>query len=248
MEQTLLLAATAASVGFVHTLLGPDHYVPFAAMARAGRWSMARTLVITSLCGIGHVAGSVALGLCGVALGVAVFKLEGVESHRGQIAAWLLLAFGIAYTAWGLRRAVRGRPHTHLHAHANGTVHRHPHTHEAEHLHAHASERSLAVDHDHAATDGPRDLKLWVLFTIFLFGPCEPLIPLVMYPAAKGSIWNVLLVTSVFAATTIGVMLVAVTALHLGLGAVRLQRLERFTHAFAGLTLISCGAAMCAGL
>jgi len=25
----------------------------------------------------------------------------------------------------------------------------------------------------------------WALFLIFVFGPCEPLIPLIMYPAAK---------------------------------------------------------------
>jgi len=33
------LCATAAGVGVIHTLLGPDHYLPFAAMARAGDWS-----------------------------------------------------------------------------------------------------------------------------------------------------------------------------------------------------------------
>lgn len=28
------LTITAASVGFIHTLLGPDHYLPFIVMAR----------------------------------------------------------------------------------------------------------------------------------------------------------------------------------------------------------------------
>ena len=42
-----LLLVTAASIGVVHTLLGPDHYLPFVAMAKARGWSLARTLRIT---------------------------------------------------------------------------------------------------------------------------------------------------------------------------------------------------------
>ncbi len=34
-----VLAATAASIGFVHTITGPDHYLPFIAIGRAAiRW------------------------------------------------------------------------------------------------------------------------------------------------------------------------------------------------------------------
>jgi len=33
-----VLAITAASLGFFHTLFGPDHYLPFIRMARARRW------------------------------------------------------------------------------------------------------------------------------------------------------------------------------------------------------------------
>ena len=42
-----LLVLTAASIGFVHTLLGPDHYLPFVAMGAARRWSTRKTLWIT---------------------------------------------------------------------------------------------------------------------------------------------------------------------------------------------------------
>ena len=31
------LTLAAASLGFLHTLLGPDHYLPFVVMARAKR-------------------------------------------------------------------------------------------------------------------------------------------------------------------------------------------------------------------
>ena len=53
-----LLALTGATVGILHTALGPDHYLPFALMARAGRWSRAKTLWVTLACGLGHVLRS----------------------------------------------------------------------------------------------------------------------------------------------------------------------------------------------
>src|SRR5512139_214609 len=99
-----LLLITAASLGFFHTLFGPDHYLPFISMSWARKWSLKKTTFITFLCGIGHIAGSVALGMIGVAMGIAVNKLEWIESSRGNLAAWLLIGFGLAYFAWGMRR------------------------------------------------------------------------------------------------------------------------------------------------
>ena len=70
-----LLVLTAASIGFIHTLLGPDHYVPFVAMGAARRWTTRKTLLVTSLCGLGHVAGSVAIGMIGIAIGVSLSRI-----------------------------------------------------------------------------------------------------------------------------------------------------------------------------
>ena len=72
-ELTLLVIA-AASIGFVHTLLGPDHYLPFIVIAKARKWSLAKTLWLTLACGIGHVGSSVLVGVIGIVLGVAVMK------------------------------------------------------------------------------------------------------------------------------------------------------------------------------
>jgi len=109
MQSTLLtLTTAAASLGFLHTVLGPDHYLPFIAMSRARNWSPARAAVVTALCGIGHVGSSVLLGSIGIALGLAVAGLEAFESLRGDLAAWALIAFGLVYMVWGLRRASRG--------------------------------------------------------------------------------------------------------------------------------------------
>ena len=111
------LAVGAVSIGFLHTLFGPDHYLPFIVMARSRKWSRPRTMWITLLCGIGHVGSSVVLGSVGVALGIALNKLEWVEESRGGVVAWLLIAFGLVYGVWGLRKAVKNNPHTHGHGH-----------------------------------------------------------------------------------------------------------------------------------
>jgi hypothetical protein len=62
-----ILYLSAASLGLIHTVLGPDHYIPFIMMGRAGKWSLRKTCRVTILCGIGHVAGLTLL-LCGVGI------------------------------------------------------------------------------------------------------------------------------------------------------------------------------------
>lgn len=242
--QVAALCATAFSVGVVHTILGPDHYIPFIAMARAGGWSTPRTLGVTAACGLGHVAGSVVIGLIGLALGIAVMQLEGLEALRGDTAAWLLIGFGLAYFTWGMMRALRaaGGGHSHVHVHADGTVHAHEHTHEADHMHVH--QVSDQVDSPSEAGHPAPASSVWVpwaLFLVFVFGPCEPLIPLLMYPAAKASPWAVALVVAAFTVATVGTMLAAVLVVRSGVAFVRLPQLDRFSHAFAGLAVLVCG-------
>jgi nickel/cobalt exporter len=225
----LVLAGTAASLGFVHTVIGPDHYLPFIVIGRARQWSLRKTLFVSFLAGLGHILSSVVLGFVGIAVGIAVAKLEGVESFRGTLAAWLLIAFGLAYFVWGLRRAWRNKPHAHAHVHAAGEPHDHVHTHErAEHVHVHGEPEKT-------------NLTPWILFTIFVFGPCEPLIPLLMYPAARHNTGGVVLVTAAFGVTTILTMLVIIALSSWGAKFVRLGKLERYSHALAGLMIFVSG-------
>jgi len=224
-----VLIITAASIGFVHTILGPDHYVPFIMMAWSRNWSRTRTALITFLCGLGHILSSVALGLIGVAAGLAVDKLTPVEAQRGNIAAWLLIAFGLAYATWGLRRAYRNKPHTHSHPHADLQEHKHLHTHEDEHSHPHNKNKGLTP---------------WALFVIFVFGPCEPLIPVLMYPAAKGSYSGLAAVTFVFGAITISTMIGLVMLSREGIKFIPMKKLARYSHAIAGATILLCGLAI----
>jgi sulfite exporter TauE/SafE len=101
LHELTVITITAASIGLLHTLLGPDHYLPFIVMARARKWSLAKTTCITAMCGAGHVLSSIVLGIIGIALGISINKLGAIESFRGGLAAWLLIAFGVGYFAGG---------------------------------------------------------------------------------------------------------------------------------------------------
>ncbi|HNR52561.1 MAG TPA: sulfite exporter TauE/SafE family protein [Syntrophales bacterium] len=223
------LTVTAASLGFFHTLLGPDHYLPFVVMARARRWSQARTAWITLFCGLGHIGSSVVLGLAGITLGMAVTSLEGIEALRGDLAAWALIACGLVYFAWGLKKAYRYRPHEHSHFHENGTAHTHRHIHGTDHAHVHGDNSRITP---------------WVLFIIFVLGPCEPLLPVLMYPAAKESLAGMLWVTGVFGTVTILTMMGIVLFSLRGISLIPLKGIERYTHALAGGTICLCGIAI----
>jgi hypothetical protein len=108
------LAIAAVTVGSLHTA-APDHWVPFAALARARGWSAAGTARVTVLCGIGHVTVSAAIGLAGAFFGMRVLAAFGAS--LGAVAPLLLIAFGVAYALWGIRRAIPPRLHGHPHAH-----------------------------------------------------------------------------------------------------------------------------------
>jgi len=250
-----MLAGTAAGLGLVHTIIGPDHYLPFIVIGRAREWTLRKTLGVAFLAGLGHILSSIVLGFVGIALGIAVAKLEGVESTRGTVAAWLLIGFGFAYFVWGMRRAWRGKAHTHPHlhdhlhngvaapAHEHGPEAGHDHDHDHVHAHTHTHETASHV-HPHGEKPKKANITPWVLFTIFVFGPCEPLIPLVMYPAARHSTAGVALVAAAFGLTTIVTMLVIIAAASYGAKFVKLGRLERYSHALAGLMIFISGLAV----
>lgn len=242
MTGLALLVATAAGVGLVHTLIGPDHYLPFVVLARARGWSARRTAAITLACGSAHVLSSIALAAVGVAFGIGVTRLADLESLRGELAAWSLVAVGTIYAAWGLHRALRGERHVHLDP--RPLAHAHTHDRGAPHSHAREPEHGHGCGHRHEPStpaDDTRSLTPWALFLVFVLGPCEPLIPLLLAPAAAGSLAGSAAVALAFGAAT---LLAMVTTVTLGLTGARLLPLgpvERFTHALAGLAILVSG-------
>jgi hypothetical protein len=217
--------AAAATIGFVHTLLGPDHYVPFISLARVQNWTLLRTLATVAACGVAHVLGSAALGSIGLATGAAIGNLDALETGRGDFAAWAMVLFGLAYFSWGLRRGL---------VTASGLT---PHAH-GDHVHIH---RHGSGDHEHAAEDPARPRTFWALFVLFVLGPCEPLIPLFVLPASRGR-WDLALATIlVFAIVTVATMLFATTLGLLGARKIQFGAAERYAHAMAGAAVATSG-------
>ncbi len=205
-ESLQMLAATAAGIGLLHTVVGVDHTLPFIAIGRAQGWSLGRTLRLTILCGFAHVASSMAVAAVGIAIGSAVGSMVWLESIRGELAAWALIIFGCTYAAWSWAR--RNRPHV------------------------------------HNVGDAQRLLGTWGLFIVFVLGPCEPLIPLLIVPGLQSGWMAALVVTGIFTVCTLGAMIAVVTLGHYGL---RLVELGRYTHhadVLAGCAVAVSGAAI----
>lgn len=229
-ESILLLSATAVTLGFVHTILGPDHYLPFIVMSEAKKWTLRKTMLITFLCGLGHVLSSVVLGLVGIAVGISVNKLIHIESFRGNIAAWLFIAFGLIYTIISIRKLVRKKSHSHHHYHPGGEVHVHNHDHSNEHLHVHESAKP--------------SMTPWILFLVFVLGPCEPLIPVLMYPAAQNNVTGAVMVSMLFSIVTIATMMGVVFAFKMGLSRINVKPVEKYVNVIAGVTILVSGLAI----
>lgn len=223
------LAVTAGTAGVLHTAAGPDHYLPFVMLAKANRWGWPKLVSVTLLCGLGHVLSSVVIGLVAVAGLAALPQIEWLQGHRGALAAYLLLGIGLAYFLWGLRQARKGHRHTHAHVHVNGSAHVHEHNHRTAHAHVHTP---------------PSRNVFWWLFIIFVLGPCESLIPMVMAGYALGSFGGVVLISTVFSLLTLGTMLGIVVVVSAGLGQLRAAWLERYAHATAGAVIASCAGAI----
>ena len=230
-ERVLVLSITAAYLGVFHTLVGPDHYLPFIVMSRARNWSYHKTIGITFVCGLGHVGSSIILGMIGVFIGIALNDIGEIENVRGGLAAWLLIVFGFAYMIWGVFRSRKDQPHRHYHMHPGGVSHEHLHTHMQDHEHMHKSEKAV-------------NLTPWVLFTIFALGPCEVLIPQLMVPAADNNYLGVAAVALVFSVATIATMIGVVLLLTYGVKKIRLGYLEKYMHAFAGAAIFISGCAI----
>lgn len=223
MTKLQILISTAAFLGFIHTLLGPDHYVPFIALSKARKWSMRQTLWITFFSGVGHILGSVVLGIFGVALGISLARIESIESMRGEITAWMFMVFGIFYFLYGIRKSFH--EHNHTHQHFIDKIWKKKHRLSAENLEE-SSEKGITP---------------WILFLIFVFGPCEVLIPMLIYPAVEHNYWGIASVSTIFGIATISTMLLVVYFSLKGSKIIKIKNGEKHFHWIAGIIILSLG-------
>lgn len=139
---TLLLFVAAGALALGHSIL-PDHWLPFAVVARTNRWSILRTARASSLAAVGHVVASALLGAVIVAIGVQFRGI--VERQQSRVVGTILILTGLAFLIWTLARR-DGHDHGHRHDHDHG----HPHSH-AGHRHDEAG-----TDYAHGAATDPR--------------------------------------------------------------------------------------------
>jgi ABC-type nickel/cobalt efflux system permease component RcnA len=188
--------------------------------------------------------------------GAALHEVEGWEGARGDWAGWALIIFGGLYAAWGVVRALRGKAHGHVHLHHDGQIHRHGHEHGGDeghpsvHEHGHEQEHGDGHGHGHGDERGRgaptpwKSLTPWLLFLIFVLGPCEPLIPMFFASAVAGNWTDVAMVTLGYTAATLFGMHLLVTVFWFSLKRVSLGPIERWGNAMAGGVILLAGVAM----
>lgn len=219
METTLfMLWTTAFLTAVIHTIMGPDHYLPFIAIAKSRDFSLKKTLLWTFGCGLGHIGSALLIALAFLYFSRWLSKenFEWLEDNRGNVAAYALIGLGAAYLLWALR-------------------HRWQHKH------------GLAHQHHHLPENGEKNITVWIIFIIFVFGPCEALLPILTASSVMGA-FAVISSTLIFSVATIATMLLAVTLGLLGINALRFHRLENYAHEIAGGTIMTCGLAILCGL
>lgn len=211
------LWVTAFLTAVIHTIAGPDHYLPFIAIAKARGYSLKRTLGWTFACGLGHIGSALLIALVFIYFSHRLSEsgFNWIEDNRADLAAYTMIGLGAAYLLWALR-------HRLLH--------------------------KKGLEHKHAPADMQnKNITIWVLFIIFVLGPCEALLPILTAAGVMGTS-AVISATVIFSAATIATMMIAVTAGLLGLKALRLTSFEKYAHELAGATIMACGLAIICGL
>lgn len=201
-----------AAVGILHTMV-PDHWAPIAVMARQQGWSRAETIRAAAGAGTGHVTSTLVLGLIVWLAGIAVAKRFG---------GWLEIASSVALIVFGGWIAISSllemrREAAHRHQHEHG----HPHTH----------------DHgDHAQDRRGRMTLLLILGS----SPMIEGLP-AFFAAGRYGPGLIVVMSAVFAASTIATYVVLCGISAAGLQRLSLGPLERYGEVLSGTIIVVIG-------
>lgn len=223
---TLLLISTL-SISVVHTVTGPDHYLPFIALSKSGKWSMSKTIFWTTLCGLAHVGTSLLIGLIGIFLGWTLSQQSVLVVSRGNFASWMLLGFGLLYTLWGLYNIKRNKLHKHFEVNEQADIF----------VYEHRNGEVVYPDQKFKVTP-------WVMFFIFALGPAEPILPLLFYPSVSHSFLQVIILTLVYTCFTLLSMITMVLLGFYGLQKFTIPNFEKYIGFLSGLVILVCGIGM----
>jgi hypothetical protein len=79
--------------------------------------------------------------------------------------------------------------------------------------------------------------RVWMLIAILVFGPCEPLIPL-MFLAYKEGLAAVLAISALFSVVTVAMVAGQSCLTYAGLRRISAPWMERYAHALSGLVIV----------
>lgn len=224
-----LLFLSSCATAVIHALI-PDHWLPFALMARAEGWTERRTLGLVGLTGLLHVAVSLAVG--------ALFVLAGDQSrglaarlgtHLEVLGGGLLVVFGVAYGLWAHRRERR--------AHAPEDTH-------ADHQHARDGGDGPLHAHGHLLSRLSRGrVSGRMLVAIIGVSPCVLLQPILFAAATEGG-GAVVASIAGFSLCTILTMLLVTWIAGRGMQRLRLGFFTRYGDLLSGLVIAGLGLLM----
>ena len=79
--------------------------------------------------------------------------------------------------------------------------------------------------------------RMWMLFAILVFGPCEPLIPL-MFVASRHGLPMVWAMSAAFSVVTVAMVVGQSCLSYAGLRLIQAPWMERYAHALAGVVIV----------
>jgi ABC-type nickel/cobalt efflux system permease component RcnA len=224
LNPELLLVGAVGTVGVLHTIV-PDHWVPITLIARQRGWSKIETARAAVKAGTGHVLSTLAIALVVWFAGVAVAKHFG---HMVDLASSVaLIAFGLWIAVSALREMDQsgGHPHPHHHDHS------HPHSHNHE-------SRSHDQNHDHPQKTNSRTALILVLGS----SPMVEGIP-AFFAAGKYGIGLILLMSAIFALSTILTYVLLCVYSTAGLKRIKWGAFERYGEVLSGAFIAVVGLA-----
>jgi ABC-type nickel/cobalt efflux system permease component RcnA len=235
----LLLVGAVAAVGVLHTIV-PDHWVPITLVARQRGWSKVETARVALTAGAGHVLSTLAIALVIWIGGVAVATRFG--HWVDTIASVALIGFGawIAIGAWRDLHTVHGYSHDHRHGDSHfshlqesGQVHG-PELQKIATEHG-AVELSIfeSEAHGHEHPHPEKTKNRTALLLILGSSPMVEGIP-AFFAAGKYGVGLIILMSVVFAATTIATYVLLCVYSVAGLRRVSLGPLERYGEVLSG--------------
>jgi len=211
----------------IHTITGPDHYLPFIALSKSGKWSLKKTLFWTFACGLAHVASSILIGCIAIWIGWSLSDSAFIEGVRGSFSAWLLFGFGVLYFLWSLYNLQQNKLHKHFEVDEAANIY----------VYEHREGQAVLPNQKFMVTP-------WVLFFIFAMGPSEPIIPLLFYSALEQTTFQLFLLIITYTLSTILVIEIVVLLGYYGTNYIQLPNFEKYIGLLSGLVILMCGAGM----